>query len=463
MSGRMDKLWRDMGRTDPAPAVAPDAVRRRVNAALDAAPPERKRYMRHKVRFAAVLAAAILALTGAALAVGYSLDVFGAFFEGDPAPAQELVDREIRSVSDENYTFTVDSSMSDGQTALLLVRVDALSEAGKARLNADDFENMDTFDFSIPHSGAGAEDTPRASGWGVGERRDLRTETSRTWAIDVRLEGGSQGPAAIRAYLGPMADGLYVEVPLAPAEAVTVEIGADGQGTGTLTCIDGGPVTLERVTLSPLTLRMEFTHSSAVEDALPQIFLLMADGSLRTPGQLFEIMTDGTGETRWGTVQVERNFRLRSVLDLSQVAGVVFEGMAYPLDGGAPTHYTVDPALFPFRLPLEEPLVEGEGHPINVRALCEGLGASYDWDDATQTAAMTYRGVTIVLTAGSSTALVDGEPVEQFSTPQVRDGKLLGDYRTFTDTWKLDMCAAYDSLESSRRGNGARVGQLITP
>ena len=97
------------------------------------------------------------------------------------------------------------------------------------------------------------------------------------------------------------------------------------------------------------------------------------------------------------------------------------------------------------------------------RQLCEGLGASYDWDDATQTAAMTYRGVTIVLTDGSTTAQVDGKDVEQFTAPQVRDGKLLGDYRTFTDAWKLDMCAAYDSLESSRKGNGARAGWLITP
>lgn len=459
MSGRMDKLWRDMGRRDPAPAVAPDAVRRRVNAALDAAPPERKLYMRQKLRVAAVLAAGIVALTGAALAVGYNLDVFGAFFEGDPAPAQELVDREIRSVSDENYTLTVDSSMSDGQTALLLVRVDALSEAAKAQLNADDFENMDTFDFAVlaPEAAAGTQ-APRAGGWGVSQRRDLSTETSRTWAIDVRLEGDTQGPLSIRARLGYMAEGLYVEVPLAPAGSTTVEIGAEGQGVGTLLCIDGGPVTLERVTLSPLTLRMEFTRPANVEDALPLIFLRMADGSLRTHGQLFEIMTDGTGETRGSTVHVVRNFRLRSVLDLSQVAGIVFEGMEYPLDGGAPTPCTVDPALSPFRLPLLDPLDESGGHPIPVSALCEGLGATCDWDDETQTATMSYRGVSIVLTAGSTTAQVDGKAVELYSAPQVVDGELAADYQAFTDTWKLDMCAAYGSRESD-----TRVAWLVVP
>ena len=101
--------------------------------------------MRQKLRFAAVLAAVILALMGTALAVTAHLDVLAAWFEGDTSPAESLVDRTARSVSDNNYTFTVESSVSDGRTAFLLIRIDALNEASAAWLKSEDFNGIDTF------------------------------------------------------------------------------------------------------------------------------------------------------------------------------------------------------------------------------------------------------------------------------------------------------------------------------
>lgn len=55
------------------------------------------------------------------------------------------MDRTARSVSDNNYTFTVESSVSDGQTAFLLIRIDALNEASAAWLKSEDFNGIDTF------------------------------------------------------------------------------------------------------------------------------------------------------------------------------------------------------------------------------------------------------------------------------------------------------------------------------
>ena len=96
------------------------------------------------------------------------------------------------------------------------------------------------------------------------------------------------------------------------------------------------------------------------------------------------------------------------MLDLSRLDAVVFNGMAYPLDGGAPEAVEIDPALYPFQIPLMAPLSESSGYGVPVRALCEGLGVACIWDNEAQTAAMTYRGVTIVLRAvatGSSSKI----------------------------------------------------------
>ena len=92
-----------------------------------------------------------------------------------------------------------------------------------------------------------------------------------------------------------------------------------------------------------------------------------------------------------------------------------------------------------------EPLSESSGYSVPVRALCEGLGVECIWDNEAQTAAMTYRGVTIVLTPGSTTALVNGQPVEMEEAPAVQDGKLAAEHQIFTDAWQLAMSVAYDS------------------
>ncbi len=50
---------------------------------------------------------------------------------------------------------------------------------------------------------------------------------------------------------------------------------------------------------------------------------------------------------------------------------------------------------------------------------------------------MTYRGVTITLTPGSTTALVDGQPVEMLEAPAAQDGKLAACYAVFEDAWQV--------------------------
>ena len=65
------------------------------------------------------------------------------------------------------------------------------------------------------------------------------------------------------------------------------------------------------------------------------------------------------------------------------------------------------------RLSFDVPPVDRSGRLlVPMRAIFEALGAKVDWDGATSTATATKNGHTVAVTVGSTTAYVDGSPVE---------------------------------------------------
>lgn len=443
---RFAELWEDTVPTEvpcPLPPDPEDMVRR-VNAALDGLPSERRPSMGQKFRFSIVLAAVLAVLAGAALAVAVHFDVLDAFFQGDTSSAEALVDREVRSVNDKDYALTVESSVSDDSSALLLVRVDALTEEAKNFMFSDNFNGIDTWSIHplLPEeSDSGSAAMPGSWSVGYSELGELRTESSTFWRFDVDLAGAT----ALRVRMGYMEDGAALEFNLTPAESVTVDIGATGPGAPTLDNARGGDLTVHSVTLSPLTCQVEATIADPDREADPLLFFLMEDGTLLTTGQSLTSVSAQRiqGET-WSF-----HYRFQSVMDLSQLAAVVFDGIAYPLDGGKPYAVETDPKLYPFYLPLMDPITEDGGYALPVEALCQALDAPYDWDEETQTATCTYRDTTIVLTVGSSTALVDGEPEDLGEPVVLRDG-ILGVSWKLSEFWGLDVTAAFDEAQTER-------------
>ena len=72
------------------------------------------------------------------------------------------------------------------------------------------------------------------------------------------------------ARLGLMEGGLLRGDSRELVEPVTVEVNAEGTGSGTFDHIEGGaPVTLETVSLSPLSIQMEYSFADADGDASP--------------------------------------------------------------------------------------------------------------------------------------------------------------------------------------------------
>lgn len=442
MKTPLQDLWDDvMPQGSACPAPRPRAVAQRVNAALDAVPSERTRHMKQKLKAAAILAAAVLVLTSSAFAMARNWTVLDAFFGGSSELGQSLMNDQPYAIEDDNYALTVSSSLCDGSTAYLMVTVEAKTPQAIETLMGDDFSNMRTWHFDFPQP-EGASHIPPSS-MGIAEEQSLRTDTSRTWSMSIQVSTGT--PESVSLRLDTMDEDKWLEVPLTPAQSVTLEIGAEGTGAGTLEHSAGGPVTLETVTLSPLGLSMDYTFPTETGEAQPVLLFLKKDGTLCSWTQMIDSNTqNGSRQSGETVTAVSRKYAFRTVQDLSQLKAVVFEGIAYPLGGGK--SYAVDTSGIPapFQLPLMERLAPESAYAVPVRALCDALGASCYWDDASRSATVTFRNTTIILTPGSPTALVNGQAVDLMYPCAIQGGTLAASYEVFADAWQLDLCVAQE-------------------
>ena len=459
MRSPLQDLWDEVVPLDgPCPAPRPKLVAQQVNAALDAVPSERERHMKQKLRTALILAAAVLVFTGSALAVASNWTVLDTFFGGSSEVGEALMDDQVYSVEDDNYLLSVTSSVADSSSVYLVVTVEGKTPAAVEHLMSDGFENMDTWDFTFPKEEQKEESGVSISSLGTSEVKELRTAVSRTWGMEL-MAGSSSETVAIR--LGVMEKGLWLEVPLTRAQSVTVEIGADGNGAGVLEHAAGGALTFRSVTLTPLGLTLEWSASVSEGQSRPVPSFLMTDGTLYSWSQLVSDLSKGGSVDKEGdVVNNSMDYAFRTVQDLTKLEAVVFEGRAYPLDGGK--SYKVDDSGVPqpIQLPLGESLTPESGYSIAVRALCEGLGGSCQWDNASRSAVMSYQDVTIVLTEGEKTALVNGEAVELTEAPVIRNGRMMASSQVFSEAWKLDICAAKENADAELDN---RIAWVIVP
>ena len=452
MNRRLQQLWHDAVPLGGSyPQADPAAIKRRVNAALNTDPSERSIYMRQKIRFAVVPAAFAVLLAGTALAATTQWNILDFYFEGDTTPGQALVDTQPRSVVDDSYVLTVESSAADFSAALLLVRVDALTDEAAAFMASEDFNGIDLWNIYPvdPVYLQADSDIPQASGVSYNEVKSLRTDTSTTWQFRVDLSGITCTQIHVR--MGYMEEGLAITVPIQQAQPVEVPIGAAGQGLSWYDARSAGEVTLQSASLTPLSLQLNITWDAALrpdEGPLPPVVFLMKDGSLCSMGQMLNPIRQGTtvlgqeGDIMEGCWSIS----FRSVQDLSQIAALVVWGQAYPLDGSDPYPLEAALSLLPFTIPAVDPQLEEIGYAVPLRALCDSLGIDCVWDNDTRTALLTCRDTTIALTWGSSTALVNGQEVDLTVPAFVMDSE--GQAHTTPDGASGSLCVElFSALE----------------
>ena len=139
-------------------------------------------------------------------------------------------------------------------------------------------------------------------------------------------------------------------------------------------------------------------------------------------------------------------------------------GTAYPLDGGEPYEADVSAIPRPFSIPV------GESWGIPLFALCDGLGANCEWDEAAGVAAASFRDTTLTFTLGSNTVQVDDlwnhDISEWPSAPVYRDGELwvYGD-GLFRTVWSIGMRPVADRENPFIRedSSGVRTSWIVNP
>ena len=334
MKSRLQTLWDQVSpEGGPCPQPNPWGVRRRVDAALDKKP--RAAHLWRKLKLAALCAAALVLLTGAAAVTELVLapptyNVLSAFFQGDAAPWESLMDFQPVSVSDDNYTLTVTSTVADKGTLFYTLTIEAHSGQAWEALELQKRESFyDLFSFRSHGSiSIGGEIDPEL----------------RTFYVSICTERGWGSSAGIR--LNLMEKGKWLSFSYRPVSDLKLTVGAEGQGTGGWAWPDlAGPVTLERLTLSPLTLEAEYTTEET--NLFPVLYFLWEDGAVSDLEALRGRSGHGGGHGVNGVTKMTMSYSFPAVQDLSKLEAVVFEGMAYPLDKGEP--YPVDVDAMPVR------------------------------------------------------------------------------------------------------------------
>ena len=151
----------------------------------------------------------------------------------------------------------------------------------------------------------------------------------------------------IRDSLNTMDEDLWLEFPVKPVRSITLRIDADGRGMGDAGHAAGGPVHLKTVEVSPLSFHVDYT-TPYQNQGVPVLYFRYKDGTVKTMGQLGAVYPSGHGgpDSLFGSSETFRGqytYSFPSVQDLGRMEAVVFDGAAYPLDGGEP--YEVDMSL----------------------------------------------------------------------------------------------------------------------
>lgn len=328
MKSRLQTLWDQVSPVGgPCPQPNPWGVRRRVDAVLDKN--RRTFHLWRKLKLAALCAAALVLLTGAAAVTEMVLapptyNVLSTFFRGDTAPWEDLMDFQPVSVSDDDYTLTVTSTAADKSTLFYTFTIEAHSDEAWEALQKQISESFYAL-FSFRSHGSLSTD---------GEVDPEK----RTYYVDVCTERGWGSSAGVR--LNLMEEGKWLSFSYRPVSSLKLTIGAEGQGISGWTHPGlTGPVTLKRLTLSPLTIEAEYTTEST--ELFPVLYFLWEDGTYSQVQSLRGETGHGSGHGVEGEAwDYTSSYSFDSVQDLSTLEAVVFGGIAYPVDRGEP--YAVD-------------------------------------------------------------------------------------------------------------------------
>lgn len=396
----------------------PPQAEQRILTALES---RAKQPKKRNWRIGAALAAAAVLMTGSAFAVAYRSGVLEAFFHGDTSQVEPYVQTAVDSAENQDYRLTVDSTVCDSQTLYAVITVEGLNDQAVEDLKSNKViaeshrevwgqEMMD----SLMANGSAGPDTFWAAFVDSGvstsgiqyQSLPAPSDTSRSWRVKISLIDADRqiGTGPILFWLGFMGKEYAVEIPTNTAmETVQLSIDRDVQPE-----YPGGPtVFVQSLELSPVNLSYVGTYWDAQRK----------DGQILTRTQLGYTFLEHATRINLDDMLFQVQYQTDTPVDLGQVASIILGDMEFPLDGSDPFPVNVPEDLYPFFYAetLAEKIEDIPFFRIQVEELCQKLGADYQWDESTQSATISYRGVTLHLTVGQSQYEVNGTPEDPLS------------------------------------------------
>ena len=448
MKNRLQRLWDEavpLGGSAPGPD--PKTVLGKVDAVLDGGKPHRRRIPRRAV----LLAAAVLLLTAFSVAANRGElplhNVIDAHFPDsqDRALAESMMDAAPLMVSDDNYIMTVTSSIADKNNVYLTLNVKAKNEEAKARMQSGEPHALLEFKTSAFGDSSGSE----------GSGYDPETGVYESVVKRQLLPWPFSRSISVRCVL--MEEELWLKVPVHPISSVKLKVNATAPGGPSQYCRSGGPVTVQKIVLSPMSAFVKFI-SPTEETGEPVLYFLWKDGAVSTQGQMGATGYSGSathGETEFSA---KYTYKFDGIQDLTKMEAVIFGGMAYPLDGGAPYAYDTSGLPTPFWVPARED--DHAGFLVPLSQVCRGLGVPENLDVGQGTASVTYRGITVHYMAGRGAELRDAETGETLAqwddeTVLLQDSELWVSYVPLLSSMKIGMRPVW--------GHDTPSGMIILP
>lgn len=417
---------------DPAPSaqeayeltgVSAERVKQRVNLALDGMPAEQERSTKRMKRKYWISGLAAAALCGTMMVAAAQGDYLRSFFTGDTSPVQSEVVITSDTARIGDFDVTLLQAISDDSSAYLTVSFTALTDAAKEQLGSDIFPWYVNIGTESSRSGIGAA---------LDEIKEARTENTAVYSIEVSgLENANREPIYLYLWdrndepvdgrLTIPTDNELETVTLMPNQRVVSYGGSVEQRVTALSDVME-EITVEEITLSPLSIRVTYAGESAGRKGF--LRFVLDDGTVCGAQRLIQYIDSKVVSGGRAVL----NGRFREVTMFSRIRAVVLGSTAYPLDGGA--SYEVAPAPTPFLIsPIRR--TGSETHWFSVSELCSGLHAGLTWNDAEQTATIDWCGETYTLPLGESHDAVPGESGGVTVDMEQIDGELYASYDLF--------------------------------
>lgn len=378
--------------------------------------------------------AVLMAFTIAAsvCAAAMNNEFFSEVFSGDTSYLADFVKTEKQSVSDENYTLTLEQYLVAEKQAIVIFSIEAHSDAAIAEFNAVDERGNSTF-WDMDTIGFGPTDYDKAhiSGFSNGSlNKKFDTDKKKYFVLEC---DSIDNKDKIDFYIctNKIKGSPKIFIPM-KSNIETKTLKFDNI----------------EVQYNPISIELSYpvTEENVCDwcDVKTKYFYFrMKNGEIKTFNQLYN----------WNSSDIETNmgyFRAwaRKIIKPDEIKSIIVNDTEYPVDDASKSEkIEIDNRLKPFMM---KPYIK-EHLWLPLREFCEKLGADIVWNESERTATVKYRGSTYVFTPGSAKVIIDGETVDYYdkdndNTAFIDESGRMIVALVFDDRMNID-CHGYDMYD----------------